>query len=229
MALILSIESSTSICSVALHRDGELMKLSEHDQENAHAKQLMLLIEKMFLQVGLKPYELAAVAVSSGPGSYTGLRIGVSVAKGLAFGHDLPLISVDTLTALAFQVISSCGDNDFVIPLLDARRMEVYTSVFGQGGKIIEVSHPLEVVENPFLKYLEKGKVYFLGDGLEKLKGVLVHQNSVYLPNLNSADSVGKLAYKKFHNNNFEDIAYFEPNYLKEFRVLASKKNPLFI
>lgn len=229
MALILSIESATSICSVALHRDGELMKLSEHDQDSAHAKELMLLIEQMFLQVGMKPSELAALAVSSGPGSYTGLRIGVSVAKGLAFALDLPLISVDTLTALAFQAIPFCDDNDFVIPLLDARRMEVYTSVFEKGGKFIEVSHPLEVGENPFLKYLSKGKVYFLGDGLEKLKGVLVHHNSVFLPNQNSADSLGKLAYKKFQNSNFEDIAYFEPNYLKEFRVLASKKNPLFI
>jgi tRNA threonylcarbamoyladenosine biosynthesis protein TsaB len=229
MALILSIESATSICSVALHHDGKLLKLSEHHQENGHAKQLMLLIEDLFLQVELKPCDLSAVAVSSGPGSYTGLRIGVSVAKGLAFAYDLPLISVDTLTALACQAFELCRDNDFVIPLLDARRMEVYTSVFGKGGNIIEASHPLEVIENPFLKYLEGGKVFFLGDGLEKLKEVLVHSNSIFLPNLNSSNSIGLLAHQKFLNRSFEDIAYFEPNYLKEFKVLTSKKNPLFI
>jgi len=229
MALILSIESATSICSVALHREGKLLMLSEQDQENAHARQLMLLIEGMFKESGLKTSDLAAVAISSGPGSYTGLRIGVSVAKGLAFGHDLPLIAVDTLRALASQAFGLCGENDFVIPLLDARRMEVYTSVFGTMGKMIESSHPLEIDVNPFFKYLERGKVFFLGDGLEKLKDVLDHVNAVYLSNLNSADSVGQLAYQKYLDKAFEDIAYFEPNYLKEFRVLASKKNPLLI
>ena len=206
-----------------------MLMLSEVDQENAHARQLMLLIEDLFLQAGVKTSDLAAVAVSSGPGSYTGLRIGVSVAKGLAFAHDLPLIAVDTLSALAYPAFGLCGENDFVIPLLDARRMEVYTSVFGATGKMIEPSHPLEIDVNPFFKYLEGGKVFFLGDGLEKLKGVLVHANAVYLSNLNSADSVGQLAYQKYLDKAFEDIAYFEPNYLKEFRVLASKKNPLLI
>jgi tRNA threonylcarbamoyladenosine biosynthesis protein TsaB len=229
MALILSIESATSICSVALHREGVLLKLSEYDQENSHARQLMILIEDLFLQVGLKPGDLSAVAVSSGPGSYTGLRIGVSVAKGIAFAYDLPLIAVNTLTGLAFQAFPLCRDNNFVIPLLDARRMEVYTSVFGSDGKVFEPSHPLEIDGNPFLKYLETGKVYFLGDGLEKLKSILEHKNSVFLPNLNSAVSIGPLAFKKFLDKSFEDIAYFEPNYLKEFRVLASKKNPLLI
>lgn len=229
MALILSIESATSICSVALHREGKLLILSEVDQENVHARQLMLLIEDLFLQAGVKTSDLAAVSVSSGPGSYTGLRIGVSVAKGLAFAHDLPLIAVDTLTALAFQAFGLCGQNDFVIPLLDARRMEVYTSVFGALGKMIEPSHPIEMEVNSFLNYLEEGNVFFLGDGLEKLKGILDHKNAVFLSNLNSADSVGQLAYQKFLKKSFEDIAYFEPNYLKEFRVLASKKNPLLI
>ncbi|MCL6259370.1 tRNA (adenosine(37)-N6)-threonylcarbamoyltransferase complex dimerization subunit type 1 TsaB [Aquiflexum sp. TKW24L] len=229
MVYILSIESATSICSVALHRDGKLLKLLEVDQANSHAKQLMLLIENLFLQVGLKPIELSAVAVSSGPGSYTGLRIGLSVAKGLAFAFNLPLIGVETLEALAYQASGLCGENDFVIPLLDARRMEVYTSVFGAMGKMIEPSHPLEIEINPFLKYLKTGQVFFLGDGLEKLKVVLDHANAVYLSNLNSADSVGLLAYQKFLNKSFEDIAYFEPNYLKEFRVLTSKKNPFLI
>jgi tRNA threonylcarbamoyladenosine biosynthesis protein TsaB len=229
MALILSIESATSICSVALHRDGEMLLLSEYDQENAHARQLMLLIEGIFKELGMKPADLAAVAVSSGPGSYTGLRIGVSVAKGLAFAFGLPFIAVDTLEGLASQAFFLCGKNDFVIPLLDARRMEVYTSVFDGAGKLIEPSHPLEIIENPFLNYHEIGKVYFLGDGLAKLTDILSHENAVFLPNLNSASSIGSLAFKKYLHKSFEDIAYFEPNYLKEFRVLTSKKNPLLL
>jgi tRNA threonylcarbamoyladenosine biosynthesis protein TsaB len=229
MVYILSIESATSVCSVALHGDGKLLKLSEVDQENSHAKQLMLLTEDLFLQVGLKPKDLSAVAVSSGPGSYTGLRIGVSVAKGLAFAFNLPLIGVDTLEALALQGLPYCGDNDYVIPMLDARRMEVYTSVFGASGNIIESSHPLEIDLNPFLKYLETGQVFFIGDGLVKLKKILDHKNSVFLSNLNSSDSVGQLAFKKYQDKSFENIAYFEPNYLKEFRVLTSKKNPFLL
>lgn len=229
MSLILSIETATSICSVALHREGKLLKQAEQNQENAHARLLLPMIEDLFLQLELKPSDLAAVAVSSGPGSYTGLRIGVSVAKGLAFANDLPFIAIDTLAALASQALPQCGNENFVIPLLDARRMEVYTGVFGVGGRLIEPSHPLEISVNPFLKYLDKGQVFFLGDGLEKLKGILDHSNSVFLPNLNSSFAIGPLAYRKFIDRSFEDIAYSEPNYLKEFRVLTSKKNPLLI
>jgi tRNA threonylcarbamoyladenosine biosynthesis protein TsaB len=229
MALILSIETATTICSVALHREGKLVRFSELDQENVHAKHLMLSVEGIFNESGLKPSDLAAVAISSGPGSYTGLRIGVSVAKGLAFAFNIPLIAVDTLEALAYQASPLCDSNDIIIPFLDARRMEVYTAVYNGNVENLESLHALEVEENPFRNYLENGRVFFLGDGLKKLKPFLDHKNAVFLSNLNSAVSVGILAFQKFSKGCFEDIAYFEPNYLKEFRVLASKKNPLLI
>ncbi len=229
MPLILSIESATSVCSVALHDHGKLLGLMELHQENIHAKKLMLLIESLFQKLGLNSKDLAAVAVSSGPGSYTGLRIGVSIAKGLAYGHDIPLIGVDTLLALAHQLVPVCSDGDLLIPMMDARRMEVYTSIVSSRGEEIESSHPLIVEDNPFLDHLNKGKVYFIGDGVEKLRGILTHPNAVFPNVLNSSKSMGELAFGKFQKNEFEDLAYFEPNYLKEFRVIASKKNPLII
>lgn len=229
MPLILSIESATSVCSVALHQNGKLLGLMELHQENIHAKKLMLLIESLFQKLGINSKDLAAVAVSSGPGSYTGLRIGASIAKGIAYGNDLPLIGVDTLLALAHQLISVCSEGDIIIPMMDARRMEVYTSIVSSSGEIIKSSHPLIVDDNPFLGYLSNVKVYFIGDGVDKLREILTHPNAVFPNVLNSSKSMGELAYEKFQKNEFEDIAYFEPNYLKEFRVIASKKNPLII
>lgn len=229
MALILSIETSTSICSVALHREGKLLSVFELHEENAHAGKLMLLIEDLFRRSGFGPKDLEAVAVSAGPGSYTGLRIGVSLAKGFAYAQNIPLIGVDALQALAGRALPFCSPQDLVIPMLDARRMEIYTSVIGGHGSVIDPSHPLVVENNPFEKYLSKGKVYFLGDGLPKLKHLLVHENAVFLSIFNSAVSVGELAYEKFIKEQFEDIAYFEPNYLKDFRVIPSKKNPLLL
>ncbi|WP_373497385.1 tRNA (adenosine(37)-N6)-threonylcarbamoyltransferase complex dimerization subunit type 1 TsaB [Aquiflexum sp.] len=229
MALILSIESATSVCSVALHQNGNFLGLMELNQENVHAKKLLLLIESLFKNLGINTKDLDAVAVSSGPGSYTGLRIGVSVAKGLVYAHDIPLIGVDTLLALAHQIIPVSSDGDVIIPLIDARRMEVYTSIVSYRGEIIESPHPLILNDNPFLEYLNNGKVYFIGDGVEKLKEILDHQNAVFPNVLNSSKSMGTLAFEKFQKNEFEDLAYFEPNYLKEFRVIASKKNPLII
>lgn len=229
MALILSIESATSVCSVALHQNGEFLGLMEINQENVHAKKLVLLIESLVQNLGFMTKDLDAVAVSSGPGSYTGLRIGVSIAKGLSYALDIPLIGVDTLTTLAHQVIPLCGDGDVIIPMLDARRMEIYMSIVSSNGEIIEASQPLIVENNPFLKYLNNGKVYFIGDGVGKLRSILDHENALFPNVLNSSKSMGGLAFVKFQKKEFEDLAYFEPNYLKEFRVIASKKNPLVI
>lgn len=229
MALILSIETSTTVCSVALHREGQLLCIFELHEENAHAGKLMLLIEDLFKRSGFGPKDLQAVAVSAGPGSYTGLRIGVSLAKGFSYAQNIPLIGVDALEALAVRALPFCSPKDVVIPMLDARRMEIYTSVISGDGSVIEPSHPLVVEDNPFENYLSKGKVFFLGDGLPKLKHVLGHSQAVFLSIFNSAISVGELAFEKFKKGQFEDVAYFEPNYLKDFRVIPSKKNPLLL
>jgi len=229
MAFILSIESSTKVCSVAIHENGALLGLLELHQDNVHAKKLMLLVEDLMGRVGLKPAELQAIAVSSGPGSYTGLRIGVSIAKGLAFAHEIPLIGVDTLEAMARQVIPFAEEGDLIIPMMDARRMEVYMAVFDNLLRKLEPVEPRVIESNPFFGYLNERRVFFLGDGVKKLREILTHPNSVFLDKFNSAASVGEVASKKFEERIFEDIAYFEPNYLKEFRVVASKKNPFLV
>jgi tRNA threonylcarbamoyladenosine biosynthesis protein TsaB len=226
MALILSIETATKVCSVAVHQKGILLGMNEIHLDNVHSQKIMGLISALLGQLNVEVEKLDAVAVSSGPGSYTGLRIGVSVAKGLAFALNIPLIDISSLDALASQVIPFCEKNSHIIPMIDARRMEVYAIVTDCDGVIVEKPSPVVIEGNPFISYLETGLVYFLGDGAEKAKEVLSHQNARFLSILNSSKSLGKIAYQKFLDSKFQDLAYFEPNYLKEFRVLSSKKNP---
>lgn len=227
MSLILSLETAISVCSIALHSDGELIGHLSLHQDNIHGQKLMPAISSLLDQVGIRSEELSAIAISAGPGSYTGLRIGVSTAKGLAYANDLPLIAVDTLDALAYRLNEIVAEDELIIPIIDARRMEVYQKVLN--GRMEEISplHPLIIDESSFTEYLEVGKVYFLGDAVKKVKEVIQHPNAHFVHWLNSAVTVGELAHQKFRNNVFEDLAYFEPNYLKEFRVITSKKNPL--
>lgn len=226
MALILSIETATKVCSVAVHQKGILLGMNEIHLDNVHSQKIMGLISSLLGQLNIEVEKLDAVAVSSGPGSYTGLRIGVSVAKGLAYALNIPLIDIPSLDALASQVIPFCEKSEHVIPMIDARRMEVYAIVANSDGVIVEKASPVILEGNPFISYLENGLVYFLGDGAEKAKEVLKHQNARFLSKFNSSNALGGLAYQKFVDSDFEDLAYFEPNYLKEFRVLSSKKNP---
>jgi tRNA threonylcarbamoyladenosine biosynthesis protein TsaB len=226
MVTILSIETSTSVCSVAVHQDGLLVSLFEINESGAHAEQLMGLIEEVLASARISYSGLDAIAVSEGPGSYTGLRIGVSTAKGLAFGLNKPLIAVNTLQALASA--SPAGPGDLVIPILDARRLEVYREVFDQGGNSVDGLRAEVLAEDSFENFFEKGKVYFLGDAVEKVKSVIHNPNAVFLEDLAvSAKHMGLISYKKFLRAEFADIAYFVPNYLKEFKALQSKKNPL--
>jgi len=227
MAIILSIETSTSICSVALHKNGKLIALREIEETGGHAQKLMDLIDSVLVEQKLEIKELSAIAVSEGPGSYTGLRIGVSTAKGLAFSGDLPLIGVGALKALALGAKHHSEDQGFIVSMLDARRMEVYREVFdsdlnGMGPIDAEI-----IDENSFQNLLEKGKVSFVGDAVEKVSQVIKHQNANFLRIAVSADLIGKEAFVKYQNQEFEDLAYFVPNYLKEFKALHSKKNLL--
>ncbi|AWW31315.1 tRNA (adenosine(37)-N6)-threonylcarbamoyltransferase complex dimerization subunit type 1 TsaB [Echinicola strongylocentroti] len=227
MSLILSIETAVSVCSVALHDDMGLRGILEIHQENVHARKLMPAIKDLLEQYGVESTALEAVAVSEGPGSYTGLRIGVSTAKGIAFAHQIPLIGISTLDALAAPLVGLVEDPSFIIPMIDARRMEVYSKVFDHGMVEQEALSPVIVDEMSYREYLEMGRVYFCGDGADKVSKVVKHPNARFLKVTNSASSIGELALHKFRKKDFVDIAYFEPNYLKEFRVLKSKKNPL--
>ncbi|WP_374505505.1 tRNA (adenosine(37)-N6)-threonylcarbamoyltransferase complex dimerization subunit type 1 TsaB [Flavobacterium sp.] len=222
MHYILNIETATKNCSVALAKDGQTILCNEIAEEGySHAEQLHVLIEKTLLEAGICFQDLKAVAVSQGPGSYTGLRIGVSAAKGLCFTLDIPLIAVDTLQVLASQVKVTEG---LIVPMIDARRMEVYSAIFNSKlEKRREVRAEI-ITENSFDTI--SGTVYFVGDCADKCKAVLTKPNFIFLEEIKypSAKEMSVLSFFKFQNNEFEDVAYFEPYYLKDFMITTSKK-----
>lgn len=236
MALILSIETGTDICSVALSNDGELMALRESNEGRDHAKKVAIFVDELLKETGVQPADLDAIAVGKGPGSYTGLRIGVSFAKGMCYALNIPLISVGSLDALV-QVaredydagIVDIEDEDWskatLCPMVDARRMEVYTQLFTtHGAPQSDVSAEI-VTEETFADVRANGKLVIFGNGAQKCCEVL--PDALYISITPSARGIVALAEQAFNNNKFEDIAYFEPFYLKDFLVIPSKKKLL--
>lgn len=200
---------------MALAKDGKTIFCSEiSEQGYSHAEKLHVFIEEILLNAGISSKDLNAIAISSGPGSYTGLRIGVSTAKGLCYALDIPLISVDTLTSLASQAKVTDG---IVIPMIDARRMEVYSAIFNANNEIIRKVEAEILSESSFDNFAET--IYFVGDSNEKAKAVLNKPNFVFLDEIvyPSAKEMSVISYKKFTQNSFEDLAYYEPYYLKDF------------
>jgi tRNA threonylcarbamoyladenosine biosynthesis protein TsaB len=224
MSLILGIETATSICSVALVRDGKLLAIRESVGARDHSGALTNYIAEVFAEAGLNYHQLNAIAVSMGPGSYTGLRIGVSSAKGLCYALDKPFIAIDTLKSLAWQALQNCklqekNSEDFLlVPMLDARRMEVYTAVFDQNLQVIEPVNAQIITENSFEAYTGK-KIFYFGDGASKCRSTIELNNRfTFTDNINlSAFAICMLAESEFQNNNFADVAYCEPFYLKDF------------
>ena len=216
MSYILNIETATTNCSVSLSKEGEILVLKEDYNTNySHAESLHMFIEEVIIASKIKPSQIDAIAVSKGPGSYTGLRIGVSAAKGLCYALNKPLISVATLQSLANQVTINDG---IIVAMLDARRLEVYSAIFDKNHNKIRETKAQILDENSFKDYLEKGKVYFIGDGVEKTKTLIKHPNAIYIKDkLPSAKEMSKLSNDKYKKNDIEDVAYFEPYYLKDF------------
>lgn len=216
MAIIINLETATTNCSVSIARNGELIQLREDNSpQYSHSEQLHIFIREALKEASLCFQDISAIAVSKGPGSYTGLRIGVSAAKGLCFSLNLPLISVPTLDILAQQEAGM--EYDFVVPLLDARRMEVYSAVFDARGKQIKETKAEIVQNDSYGEYVEKGRVLLIGDGAEKCRELLDHPNFAFKSALPSSREMADLSYKKFLAGQFEDVAYFEPFYLKDF------------
>ena len=223
MAILLNIETATKNCSVSLSEGDRTLALKEIAEEKfSHAEKLHSFVKQVLRDAGMKWADLDAVAVSKGPGSYTGLRIGVSTCKGLCYAKDLPLISVPTLESLARRVSQECK---YIVPLLDARRMEVYTAVFDADFQVLEATSAKVLEEDSFKEFLEEGKVVFLGDGAEKASTLISHPNAVFLKDqLPSAREMAVISAKKFAESDFEDLAYFEPYYLKDFIAGKPKK-----
>ena len=227
---ILLIETSTALCSVALAQDGVVTSYRESSAPKAHASLTAVFIQEMLAERGLTLADCDAVCVSKGPGSYTGLRVGVSTAKGLCFGSGKPLLAVgtlDTLVAQANSVISSEVEKSkpfrYIIPMIDARRMEVYTAVFENGAQITETS-PMIIDETSFAEYLEQGPCLFIGDGAGKCADVIKHPNAQFCQCWPKASAMLDPAMAAYKEKRFEDVAYFEPFYLKEFVATVSKK-----
>lgn len=223
MSYILNIETATTNCSVSLSNKGEALVLKE-DYSNgySHAEKLHVYIDEVLKEANIKVDQLDAIAVSKGPGSYTGLRIGVSAAKGLCFALNKPLIATSTLKGLAYQVKAESG---FIIPMLDARRLEVYSAIFDSNYNEVRQIEAQILDQNAFKEQLEKGKVYFIGDGVEKTRTLITHQNAVFIEGkLPSANEMSQLSFEAYKKSNTEDVAYFEPYYLKDFVGIKSKK-----
>ncbi|WEK20765.1 MAG: tRNA (adenosine(37)-N6)-threonylcarbamoyltransferase complex dimerization subunit type 1 TsaB [Candidatus Pedobacter colombiensis] len=226
MATILQIETATQVCSAAVSVNGKTIALKEEMASNIHAGSLTLFIKEVMDTAGLQFTDLDAVSVSKGPGSYTGLRIGVSTAKGLCFALDKPLIAVDTLQMMAAGfLVEQAGAEGLICAMIDARRMEVFTAVFDADLNYVLPTEAKIIDENSFAAELALGKVTFIGDGAMKCAAVLQHENAAFSElNFNSAAYMSQLAYKAFTAAQFEDVAYFEPFYLKDFVLTTPKK-----
>lgn len=223
--MILSIETSTKVCSVALHQSGELVAESTLYVDKSHSEKLALLIKDLLSYAEIETNDLIAVAIASGPGSYTGLRIGTSTAKGLCYALDIPLIAVSTLEAMAYGVAKSITEHILLCPMLDARRMEVYTMLLDKELGVLQPTEAKIIDEQSYVEQLKNNKIVFFGNGAAKCEAFLGHnKNAVFITTQSvSAVNVGDLAWNKFQQNTFEDLAYFEPEYLKEFKAIKPK------
>lgn len=229
MSLILSIETSTSVCSVALSKDGATIASMREDSPNSHSTLLTILIQRLMESSGFEMPQLNAVAVSGGPGSYTGLRIGVSVAKGICFASGIPLIAIPSLEvmALGVNIKTLPKDVELLCPMMDARRMEVYSALFDTALNPVKNTCAEIIDENSYQDLLTNKKIAFFGNGAEKCMKTMCYHNIVYVENIVPlASQMDKIAFKRFLEEKFENVAYFEPFYLKEF-VASTPKNKI--
>ncbi len=226
MEPILNIETSTGVCSVSVSDKDAILAARESRIDRSHASMLTVFIGEAMAEAGIDYNELSGVAVSRGPGSYTGLRIGVSAAKGICYGADIPLIALDTLLIMARGLLRNIADNDGLLlcPMIDARRMEVYTALYDTAGTRVKDITAEIIVNDSFKDYLDERKIIFFGDGSGKCRDTLKHPNAVFIEGIYpSACYMAQLSFKAFAEKKFEDTAYFEPFYLKDFLATTPK------
>ena len=227
--LILLLETATTTCSVALAHNGSIHCVEEHGDSFVHGEKLALFIQHVLSEARINPSDLAAISISSGPGSYTGLRIGVSTAKGLCYALDIPLIGIDTIEAMAsgFTESVNISNSSLLIPMLDARRMEVYTGIYRNDLSVVE-SVSAKIVDKDSFNEYDGEELFLFGDGADKFRELFADQPSInFIDFATSASHLNALALKKFRDSDFENLAYFEPFYLKDFLLTTSKKDNL--
>ncbi|MBR4296784.1 MAG: tRNA (adenosine(37)-N6)-threonylcarbamoyltransferase complex dimerization subunit type 1 TsaB [Bacteroidaceae bacterium] len=227
MSCILNIETSTETCSVAVAQDGGIIFEKVNNEPNSHTKYLAKFVEEALSFAESHAIPLDAVAVSSGPGSYTGLRIGVSTAKGICYGKDVPLIAIPTLKLLCVKPLLSDeieDENALLCPMIDARRMEAYTAIYDRALNEVRKVQADIIEENTYNEWLDKGLVYFFGNGAEKCKEIIKHPNARFIDGIiPTAKSMLPLAELAIAKGTYVDVAYFEPFYLKDFVAIKSK------
>jgi len=231
MPTIINIETSTDVCSVSLCKDNKVVSLRENKEGLNHAKMLTLFVDELLKENKLDIKDLDAIGVSKGPGSYTGLRIGVSTAKGLCYGAQIPLIAISTLQAMSVDAINkskNTEDDTWFCPMIDARRMEVFCAFYDKNNNIQKDISAEIIDEKSFEEILNNRKVVFFGNGAEKCKNSITHKNAIFINNIKaSAVNMAALSNESFINKQFEDVAYFEPFYLKDFVATTPKKKIL--
>ncbi len=237
MGLILNIETATNVCSAALADDGELVSFKESLTDKSHSSLLGVFIEEILNENKISVKKLDAIAVSKGPGSYTGLRIGVSTAKGLCYGANIPLISLNTLKVMSTGIINSqilaglnisISNDTLLCPMIDARRMEVYTAVYNHLNQTVEETQAKIISPSSYDKYLDGKKILFFGTGADKCATIIKSKNALFIENFNtSARYMIRLSEETYANRKFENVAYFEPYYLKDFIATVPKKDNL--
>ncbi len=222
MAIILNIDTSTEFASVALSKDREIVGFTSHEHQKNHGAFLQPAIQQICKDAGIEIQQIQAVAVANGPGSYTGLRIGLSSAKGLCYALNIPLITVSTLQVIAKAAIDNCNENALAnnvlfCPMIDARRMEVFKGIYDKNLHIVEEEKPFIISETSFLEQLNSNKIIFCGNGSEKIKTIITHQNAVYSSIQHNAKHLAILADNHYKKEAFSDLSYTEPTYLKAF------------
>lgn len=224
MERIILIETSTGLCSTAIAEEGRIVCYRESAANRAHASLTAVFIDEMLRERGCTLKECSAVCISEGPGSYTGLRVGVSTAKGLCFGADIPLLSVGTLEVLVNQALQTHTHLQHIVPMIDARRMEVYTAVFDGKGTRLTPTEAKVIDSGSFSDILGQGQVLFIGDGAGKCEGTITHPNAHFLQTCPKASAMLEPAVRELQEKRFKDVAYLEPFYLKDFVATVSRK-----
>jgi tRNA threonylcarbamoyladenosine biosynthesis protein TsaB len=226
VCFILNIETATTVCSVSVSNTDQVITFEEVNGGYTHAENLHVFIKEVMQQAGLQFNQLKAVSVSKGPGSYTGLRIGVSAAKALAYALNIPLISIDTLQLMAKSASDAMNEDAYYFPMLDARRMEVYCAMYDWGLNNVIPVNALIVDESAFEKFPRDRKIYFFGDGMPKCREIIMkYPGAAVIENIiPSSENMPSLSYQRYLSAQFEDVAYFEPYYLKEFLIVTKKK-----
>jgi len=227
MGYILHIETATDVCSVAISYQDKLVSISEEKNSLKHSEIITLQIEQVIIDAGIKQNELSAVSLSEGPGSYTSLRVGMSAAKAMCYALDIPLIGINTLESLYTTTLKKDAENHLYCPMIDARRMEVYASLYNNKEPLFE-NKPVILDEKTFEKYsTDKTKIIFSGNGSIKAKTLYNPGKFIFSDTFCSAENLIKPAYKKYKNKEFVDLAYFSPNYIKPPNITTPKPKQL--